>query len=264
MIDQSALQYLFQHLEGYTPIKGANSASQLVTIPKDSEIASLERYQAEPNDIRQHAALSSCASFCDYVNRFKDDQTSIYLNVEGGTFEAVLDHHGREVPRWGRHKASFAPKRSLEWRAWSAIHKRSISQIELAHFIEERLDDIVEPEPNEMLKAALDFQANEKLALASSTNLDDGSVRFSFQKDNAVRSVTFPHRIAISIPVHENEPRTPLEGRIRYKVDGDGVLQFTFSFVDNPELVLRNALLGIADRIRSDTKGLHHYEGGLG
>lgn len=87
-----------QRLRGYTHIEGVDSASTLIAVPKDSEVVSLEPHQPTPNDIRQHAKLSSCTSFCEYVNRFKGLQTTVYLNVEGGTFEAVLDHHGLEAP----------------------------------------------------------------------------------------------------------------------------------------------------------------------
>lgn len=262
MLDESALRFLREHISGFERIP-SDSVSALIALPKDSRVQSLEEFQPQPNAIKQTPSFFSCQSFCDYINRFKNEDSTVYLNVDGGKFSAVLDHHGAESPQWGRHKATFEPKLSLEWESWRAIHRKQMTQIDLAHFIEERLDDIVVPEPNTMLKAALDFQANENLALASSVNLDDGGVRFTFQKDNASQNVVFPHRVKIRIPIHENEIPVELEVRVRYKADGNGALRFTCSFVKNPDLVVRSALLTLAAKIRETTENLHHYEGAL-
>lgn len=263
MLTQEALKYLYENLQGHQYIAAEDAVSDLISLPNSSNIESLEQFQAAPNRIKQKANLFSCASFCEYVNRFKADSTSIYLNVDGGSFSAVIDHHDNDAPAWGSHRASFSPKLSQEWRAWNGIHKKQLSQLELAHFIEENLDGISEPAPNEMLKAALDFESNESLALGSATNLDDGSTRFTFQKENVTKNVTFPHRIKLFIPLHENEDRQTLDARIRYRTTGDGVLIFTFSFVKDPRAIERDALLLLADKIRTDTEGLHQYEGAL-
>lgn len=263
MLDEAALRYLHDHVTGYHVVPASDAPSTIVAVPKDSKVLSLEEFQEAPNAIRQSPQFFSCKSFCDYINRFKCDDSTVYLNVDGGRFCAVLDHHGSTAARWGKHRATFAPKLAMEWESWRSIHKEPMGQIDLAQFLEERLDDIVVPEPNVVLKAALDFQLNENLALASHQNLDDGSLKFTFQKENAAKSVTFPHRITISIPIHENESAVQLEVRVRYKADGNGALRFTCSFVKNPDLVVRSALLALATTIREETANLHHYEGTL-
>lgn len=112
-----------------------------------------------------------------------------------------------------------------------------------------------------MLQAALEFQANERLAIVSHQNLDNGSLQFTFQKDNVTKRVQFPHRIKIAIPIFENEARRMLEARCRYRIDGDGVIQFMVTFVQDPRTIERDALLSIAAMIREQTDGLHQYEG---
>jgi len=264
MLTDEAIRNLVQLIRGHHPVMTPPDlgCAELVSLPSGMKIESLESFQSAPNAIRQKVSLYSCASFCEYVNRFKQDGSTVYLNVDGGSFVAVLDHDEPDAPAWRAHKATFAPKKSLEWMAWMSIHKKSITQVELAHHIEERLDDISVPEPNVMLQAALEFQSNERLALASSTNLDNGGTRFTFKKDNVAKSVEFPHRIKIRIPVFENEDMIEMDARVRYRTDGDGVLQFSFSFVRDPSTILRSALVSLADEIRAETAGLHHYEGG--
>jgi len=262
-MDKTALEYLRDHLQLYRQLEGEIEVeSTLLALPNDVQLESLERFQDHPNSIKQAANLHSVSSFCAYINRFGNPDTSIYLDVDHGSFAAVLDHHGQE-PAWCKHRATLAPKLSLEWNAWKNIHRKSIGQVTLAHFIEERINDITEPEPGEVLGAALQFQANENLALGSSHNLDDGSVRFTFTKDNTSKTVDFPHRIKIIIPIHENETPNELEARIRYKIDGDGALVFVVSLVKDPSMVVRDELLRLAEEIRKDTEDKHVYEGSI-
>src|SRR5690606_40011017 len=67
-----------------------------------------------------------------YVNRFKTDETSIFIDVENRRFRAVLDHHGRsdgqDKPTWRDHTASFTPKQSREWTTWSDAHEEWYGQ----------------------------------------------------------------------------------------------------------------------------------------
>ena len=268
MIDKDALAYLQANLVGHRHlVTNDNIASSLVELAGNSKIESLEQFQDAPNRIKQKAKLFSCESFCSYVNRFRDEATTVYLNVDAGRFAAVLDHHdsdaGNQLPAWCDHRAIYEPKQSLEWGAWTGIHKRPMSQTELAMFIEEQLDSIAKPEPNEMLKAALDFQSNESLVLGSTTNLDDGSTRFSFTKDNVTKNVTFPHRVQIWIPLHENEARNLLDLRVRYRTNSDGVLTFIVSFVKDPNVIQRDALLALQRKIEELVSDVSQYEGTL-
>jgi uncharacterized protein YfdQ (DUF2303 family) len=263
MFDREALAYLDAHLNGHEEIDAPNAESQLIALPRESQIASLENYQAQPNRIQQKVTLLSCTSFCAYVNRFKGEGSTVYLNAADGKFEAVLDHHEPGAPSWASHRAGFKPKQSIEWQAWAQMHRQKVTQLELAEFVEEHLDTFNDPSPNVMLKAALDFQSNESLTLASSQNLDDGSTRFNFAKDNVNKSVTFPHRITIGIPLFENEQPQELEARIRYRTTGEGVLTFTVAFIQDPRTIVRNAMLDIAKNIMEGTVDIFHYEGSI-
>lgn len=260
-MDREGLAWIQDHTAQYTEIVDPDCDSQLIAHPSSVNIASLEKFQVAPNRIKRNLDLLSCNSFCDYVNRFKEEDTSVYLDANGGRFLAVLDHHGPDKPQWTGHNVRFVPKRSIEWGQWTRVHGEKLTQLELAEFIELNLNDIKTPEPNVMLQAALAFEANEKLTLASSINLDDGGTRFNFTKENVNKSVTFPHRIQIEIPVYENDKPRVLDVRIRYKADSDGVLTFTLWMADSAQRIERDELIGIADRIAKLVAGIHIYEG---
>lgn len=263
MLEKEALEYLEQNLQGHRFVRTVESESDLVSLSANAKIVSLEQYQVAPNRIKQKMSLGSCESFCAYVNRFKEEGTSIYLDVGAGSFVGVLDHHIPGQAQWGDHAVRFAPQHTMEWLAWKQIHKGKMSQLDLAQFIEENLDTIIEPEPNVMLKAALEFQSNEKMTLGSTQNLDNGSVKFNFTKENVTQSVTFPHRIKVGLAVYEGEDPVEYEVRIRYRTSLEGVLTFHTSFVEDPARAERDALKEIAKTIEAETEGLHHYEASM-
>lgn len=256
---KDALQYL---LDTYRPFFEVNDVDRKVlAVGKEVSLLDLEQFQNSPYRIRSTVALASSDSFCEYVNRFKREQSSIYIDVATGEFKAVLDHHGPGEPHWCNHVAMFAPAQSREWAAWHKAHDEWQSQIDFAEMIEFLLDTVYQPEPANVLKAALEFQANEALVVASTQNLDDGTVKFTFSKDTASKAVTFPHRITLCLSVFENEKSDLFEARIRYRVSNEGVLRFKFSFVKNPGIIRRDALLELAEKTKNATEGLAHYEG---
>lgn len=236
--------------------------NKLMVVPTDCKLESLEKYLDAPLRIARNAVLLSSESFCTYVNRFKNDGTTVYLNASRGQFVAVIDHPADAItPAWERHTAKFAPVESAEWRAWCNIDGKKLTQTELAHFVELVLDTFDKPEPADMLKAATEFQSVETMSYGSAQNLDNGEVKFNFQRERTNASVTFPHRVRVALPIHENEDPTTFEARVRYKVDSNGVLSFTISFVTLPNVMKRDALLAIAKDIAEDIDGVHIYEG---
>ncbi len=253
-MERDALQWIKDHTQPYLEIPDVDSVSQLIARPVEVRIESLEQFQATPNRIKQNVRLDSVLSFSRYVNRFKNEDTTIYMRTsdDGGVggFEAVLDHHGPSDPQWTSHTAVFIPKQSVEWLAWTHAHGLKMSQTVLAEFIETNLNDIVKPEPNVMLQAALAFDATESLQLASSINLDDGSTKFHFTKANVTKDVIFPHRITIKIPVYENQDAVKLDVRIRYRTTSDGDLSFKIFMVENHSRIERDLLVKMSTDIR--------------
>ena len=263
MFTRDALEYLRTVLHrDFTATVVAGTDATVLPLPKDLVLHDLERFQAHPNAVRAAVQLLNVDSFCDYVNRFATEVSTIYLDTASGKFAAVIDHHDRE-PAWCQHRAIFEPRLSAEWVAWRTIHGNKLSQIEFAHFVEAQLDTISYPEPAEILKAALDFQSNESLVLGSAMNLDDGSTRFNFVKDNVARSVKFPHRIGLFVPIYSNENPQDIELRIRYRSSSDGALSFFITFVQNPVVIEEKGLNTLATLVRHKCEKVSHLYNGV-
>ena len=262
-MDEPAIKALLAAIQQvpFVELPSMEAVSELMLRHQNYTLEDLERFQERPNRIKQKQELLSCDSFCEYVNAFKNDNTVVYLDLGSGAFKAVIDHYGKDDPSWQSHTATFEPTESLQWKAWRGIHKKAKGQIEFAEFIEDSADDIQIPEPNGVLKAAIEFQDTAKLAMTSVQNLDNGAFNFRFTKENVAREVAFPHRITIGIPVYENEPIRQIEARIRYRASPEGVLSFTLSFVTDPDIILRKEIEKLAEKIKQELSGVSLYVG---
>lgn len=260
MFDREALQYL---IHACMPREVTDvSGKPIMTLPEGVRIESLERFQEFPDGIKESVTLTSSGSFCEYINRFAQEHPVIFTDVKKCAFVAILDYHqGPRAPQWCRFRASFNPSHSYEWQEWSRIHDKWLPQLDFAQFVEQMLNSIESPEPVDILKAALDFQSAQQLTVGSAQNLDNGDVRFVFQKENASKTVTFPHRIMLGMPIFEHEDARMIDGRIRHRVSNEGVLSFKFSFVLSPVQILREAMQSLSEDIRANTPSFAYYEG---
>lgn len=243
---------------------GVGYPSEIVSVPAGRTLVDLEKFQGRQNRIKHRATMLSADSFAAYVNRFKGDDTSIYVDIFGKvpSLTAVIDHHGNGKPAWGGHVAIFAPKFSLEWQAWKALHAGgAFNQASLVAFMEDHANDLDTPSPAKMLTAAKTFEAVEKHSYKSAMNLDNGNMEIVYVKDGSQAKVQFPHTLTIRIPILENEEPVKLEGRLRYRT-GEGSIAFTFQFKTDPERVQRDALRAVAELVSKQVgKGVAIYEG---
>ncbi len=191
-MDKEALAYLAA--AATQAIKGADHGmpSDALVIQQQAKLVSLEEFKPAPDSIKARPKLHSAASFVAYAKRFIDVDTSVYLDLGSDTpaFTAVLDHHGRGAPAWGRHAAVFAPEQSLEWIAWKGLHELpGFNQRHLIAFIEDHFTDIVNPDSVSVLAAVQRFELVEKHTYESQQNLDKGAVELTFIKANVPAKV---------------------------------------------------------------------------
>lgn len=262
-MDKEALNYLAA--AATATIVGAEHGmpSDALVVQKEARVVSLEEFKAQPDSIKAKPKLQSAASFIAYTKKFIDADTSVYLDLASDTpaFTAILDHHGRNHPAWGRHAAVFAPEQSLEWIAWKALHGMgAFNQRQLIAFIEDHFTDIVDPGCALVLAAVQRFELVEKHTYDSQQNLDNGSVALTFVKAAQPMTVQFPHRLTILVPVFENEAPMKHEVRLRFEAS-EGGLKFKAQFVQDPERTQRNALRAISDKIRTELSSATIYEG---
>lgn len=171
---------------GFDPA-GENS---LVIVPGAEGLEALDlkpfmdAWRLHPERREGTAVLQDLASFIAHANRFKDEDSALFANIDLAEpgLTAIYDYHPAlntspdggfddpkppPVPRFCGHRAHYPFPLSDEWQAWKAMDARPMDQADFAAFLEDRLPDVIEP-PRSIMDAAVDKGADAGVARAPS------------------------------------------------------------------------------------------------
>lgn len=234
----------------------------IVIVPNHYKVANLEGLLAAPMRKRGTTTLRDAGSFVTMVNDHKDDSTRLfYVDSPAPGFTAVFNDHGNQ-PGWGDHRARYEPIFSQEWKAWIGVDAKKMSQVEMAQFIENNLDDVVEPVGAELLEICRTLEAKKQVNFASSIRLSDGSHQFTYEEDvqgSAQKGqLKVPEIFVIGVPVFINGEKWKVQVRLRFRIDG-GKLSMWLEVV-RPHKTLEAAVKDILKQV-SDGTGLMPLHG---
>lgn len=137
-----------------------------------------------------------------------------------------------------------------------------MSQVEMAQFIENNIDDVVEPVGAELLEICRTLEAKKQVNFASSIRLSDGSHQFTYEEDvqgSAQKGqMKVPEIFVIGVPVFINGEKWKVQVRLRFRIDG-GKLSMWLEVV-RPHKTLEAAVKDILKQV-SDGTGLMPLHG---
>lgn len=201
----------------------------------------------------RHAELDS---FCEYVNRFKCDDSVVWSDVEAMQLCAQLNYHpGGPKPDstgWGDHRALYLCPPSPQWRKWSEMHDRTMNQVAFAEFIDENLHDLAGgkgteyPEPMTVLEMARKLQVHTKGTYKRTIHPTTGDHELVCTQETESSSTPIPRAFQIGIPVFEGGEVWSIEVRIMLRVR-DGQALFTLQPHRMPD-ILREAFGEVRDK----------------
>jgi hypothetical protein len=102
--------------------------------------------------------------------------------------------------------------------------------MEFANFLEDHLEDVLTPTGQELLSIATDLEASSTGGFKGKVNLDNGSVRLSYQ-DDVETTVEVPRNLTLGIPLFEHGDRYKLGARLRFVIQG-GSVKFRLLFTN--------------------------------
>lgn len=190
--------------------------------------------KAGPNNPVGTLTLLTPESFAAAITHHRDDRTKVFADVEQSKITAVFDflQSGGKKDRetgWGQLRAEigFAESRKLkEWRKtleW-------MSQMDFANFLEDHLEDVIDPTGQHLLEIATDLEASSSGSFKGRVNLDNGSVRLAYQ-DDVETTVEVPRNLTLGIPLFEHGERYKLGARLRFVISG-GAVKFRLLFTN--------------------------------
>lgn len=208
--------------------------------PKDVNLEELTRDHALPSLLPDHIAqavtIETIESFGDYVNRFKTSLTSIFGEIAEDRMVAVMDYHvppialkeGEEAltdvlgaPQFASHRVTLRLPFALEFKTWSAVSGKMMSQLEFARFVEENAADILAPTGADLLEVARDLHAVRKVDFrkAVRTSTDVETFEYSDQTEAKTSGgVDVPTKFLISIPVYFGEEPVTFQAFLRWNL----------------------------------------------
>lgn len=229
----------------------------------------LEKMLAAPTRKRGTTVLNDAASFVSVVNDQKNEATRLYSTINPPTFAAVFNHVAAEAG-WGDHIASYNAPLAPEWKTWIGIDGKSMSQVDVAQFLEANLIDVTfidktaegakpdekgSPDGTTLLELCRTLEAKKKVDFKSSVRLGDGSTQFTYNEDvqgSAVNgTMDIPEQFSIGVPVFENGEKWRVDVRFRYRIN-EGKLSIWFELV-RPHKVIETAVKELRESIGKET-----------
>lgn len=238
-------------------------AMPFVIVPEGHKIEFIDHINHEPQRMIGNIPLRDATSFITLFNRQKRGCSLIYASLDPAGFIAVIDdllsHENAldiegSIDNYRDFRLEFKCPASREWKTWTGIDGKHLSQLTLAEFIEDNLPDIIEPDGATMLDTCLEFEASETGAFVSKQRLQCGDHELVWKKETAQGDsgkVKLPERIKIKIPIFENGAEFELEARLRFRIP-NGRLELWFELV-RPHKVLETAFHEVWERIAKET-----------
>ena len=209
----------------------------------------LDIYRTAPERREGTAKFTDLESFVSHVRRFADEDSVVFANDSQASpsLTCILDYHRRTAdgaPRFGRHRSAYAFPLSEEWQAWVKSNKQGMEQAEFAHFIEDRLADVADPDelkpeggaatwarklgmqfahPSKVLELSRGLEARVKQIVRGAHNPGNGDGEVSFAttvEDPNGQPLRVPGAFAIAIPIFKRGDLWPVPVRLRYRISG--------------------------------------------
>jgi hypothetical protein len=195
-------------------------------------------YTPGPENPRGTLTLLTPESFSRAILNNRDARTQVFADNENSEIVCVFDYlanggmQGVEESRdrgWGQHRATIKFSESRKLKEWRKTLEW-MTQTEFANFLEDHLEDVLEPAGQELLGIATDLEASSSGGFKGRVNLDNGSVALHYQNE-VETAVAIPRNLTLGIPLFEHGDRYRLGARLRFGITG-GSVKFRLLFTN--------------------------------
>lgn len=251
--------------------------AQMLLVPNDSAGGYhqhsvrklLEDHRSAPERRRGTAVLTDLSRFIAHVDRFKDEDSLVFLDrTQDGKapkLVCVLDYHRKGAtgaPRFGQHRSEYRFPVSDEWQAWASQDGKPMDQEKFARWIEDHLVDVADPAnagegaksfvallsctlatPGKLLELSRGLDLHVGQRVKQHARLATGEVTVHFMEEHADadgKPLKVPGAFLLGIPVFRGGDAYQLPVRLRYRVQA-GCVGWYYE-MHQPQRVLDHAL----------------------
>lgn len=163
---------------------------------------------------------------------YASDRTRIFSDVENRKITSIYDFlspklsadtedAGDQKTGWSQFRSEIVFRDSRKLKEWNRLTEWT-SQDDFANFLEDHLEDVLDPTGVDLLSIATDLEANSASSFKGKITLQNGDVRLDYQSDTQT-SVEIPKQLILGIPLFEHGEKYRLTARLRFRVSGGGV-----------------------------------------
>lgn len=233
--------------------------TQAILVPSGMQVHTTQPIIPELGVIEARSAMYDEDSFIAYVEAFKRDGATRIFATPGSPnrppyVRAILDYHVGKDPGFCLHTVTFEPRLSDQWKFWTSISNKPLSQVEFAEIIEENRADITQPEAASLLDVVRTFKASKKVEFDSVVYQPNGTVKLAYSEDvqQQGQSGAVPEVMTLGIPVFFRGLVYAVNVFVRFRVSGGKVI-FQLK-LDRPNVIEDEAFGSVLDKIAKGTK----------
>lgn len=224
-----------------------------------------EKFRLRPRRKTGTVHVHTAASFIGYLEKHALPETEVWADVSKHKLVAVINAH-EMVPQpgtstavdddkgagHGDHRVALELVQSPAWKAWLALDRKYVGQVDFANHLEDNALDIVRPDAATMLEIAESFQASTSVEFKAAHRLASGQVNLQYTENGGARAgehgdIEIPTEFTISVAPFEGHDPYDLTARFRYRIR-NGELALSYHLV-RPDDVLRQAFLDYVDTV---------------
>ena len=209
-----------------------------IAVPKAFELKTIdtEALLLNPRRTVLSPGFADAASFVAYIKRHATPATVLWTSFDPQLFKlgftAVFDDAQMGIPGWRKHRATFTPDMSAEWKAWKSKDGSAMKQVEFAEWLQEHDTDIATdgndgmPTSLQMLDMATNFVMNEERQLKSVIKLQGGGVRLNYIADSAEgteEAMRVFEKFQLGLPVFHGGNAFYIKARLKYRKNNAAV-----------------------------------------
>lgn len=234
--------------------------NEFVVLPQGTALHSLEPIHSTPYRQRGTDEVANAASLVEHIRRYASVPAAVplYADVEKEHVVAIYDDCTPALAAWRQHRVVLRLARHPAWSDWLKVHHKPVGQSDFADFLEDRMEDLVDPTTADLLEIVRDLRGHKGARWQSAYDPRTGDRTLTWAEETTMAGVrkgdvTVPETITLAVPLWQGEALTRIEARLRVRVE-EGTLAFVVVLPDPIKLHL-DAMGAITARIAADTGG---------
>lgn len=251
---KEAIQFILEKTNPTPPEMFEVNGAKAAFVPNNISLKIFEETREKPLRIACRQTFLSAESFVAYYLRYANqDKAIVFACEDSRKIYTVIDAHEKESPDWQDHVASLNLIQSLEFKAWQKMSGQYVIQKKFAEFLEENLDDVIEPSGAAMYEIATNLSSAKATSFRSAVNLQNGNVGLEFVETDT-QTISIPKTFKIRIPIFENGDLYDLNVRFKYNIDKDGALTICYE-IAKQERMLKIAFNDMVEKVAAMLNG---------